>query len=123
MTMINKKLKKLFAEFERAFGARDFEKIGKFYADTVISADPTGIITLSRAEFLMKARTASEFYRSVGQMSLKIISLDEIPISDHYRLLKSAGERRFARRAIRLLRLMIPTSCKKLSENQKSSRL
>jgi hypothetical protein len=86
--MINKKLKKLFAEFEKAIGARDFKKIGELYADTVISAGPNGIITLSRAEFLMKARTASEFYRSVGQTSLKIMSFDEIPISDHYSLVK-----------------------------------
>ncbi len=86
--MINKKLKKLFVEFEKAIGARDFEKIGKLYADAVISAGPNGMIMLSRTEFLMKARAASELYKGVGQTSLKIISLDAIPISDHYSLVK-----------------------------------
>jgi hypothetical protein len=40
----------------------------------------------SKAEFQKEARVASEFYRSIGQTSAKILSLDEIPISEQYSL-------------------------------------
>lgn len=84
--MIDQELKKLFSEFEEAFSALDFEKMAALYTDSFMSAGPTGIITRSKAEYLKEARIASEFYRSIGQTSARILSLDEIPISEQYSL-------------------------------------
>jgi hypothetical protein len=85
---ISASVKKLFAGYEKAFSTLDFEKNAEFFADSFISAGPNGIITRSKAEFLKEARKASEFYKSIGQQSAKIISLDEIPISDQYSMIK-----------------------------------
>ncbi len=60
--------------------------MAELYTDSFMSAGPTGIIARSKAEFLKEARVASEFYRSIGQTSARIISLDEIPISEQYSL-------------------------------------
>ena len=40
--MINPKLKKFFTEFEKAIGAREFEKIGALYTDPFVLANPDG---------------------------------------------------------------------------------
>ncbi len=84
--MMDQALKDLFNTYEKAFSALDFEKIAELYADSFMSAGPTGIIARSKAEFLREARTASEFYRSIGQTSARIISMSESPINEQYSL-------------------------------------
>ena len=81
-------IKRLFAEYEKAFNALDIEKNAKFFADTFISAGPRGAITNSKEEFLREAHKATEFYRSVGQQSAKMLSMDEYPISNEYSMVK-----------------------------------
>ncbi len=81
-------IKKLFEEYEKAFSGLDIEKNAEFFADAFISAGPRGAIAQSKTEFLTKAKQASDFYKSVGQESAKIISADEMPVSDNYSLVK-----------------------------------
>ena len=86
--MMDAKLQKMFEEFEKAFASLDIEKNAEFFADTFISAGPRGTIAQSKSEFLKLANQAAEFYRSVGQTSAKIVSIDEITISKEYSLVK-----------------------------------
>jgi hypothetical protein len=58
------------------------------FADTFISAGPRGAIASSRAEFLKMADQAAGFYRSIGQTSARILSLEETPISNEYSMVK-----------------------------------
>lgn len=77
-------LEKLFTEYEKAFSILDTRKIAEFFADTFMSAGPKGTIAQSKKEYLEKSEQASEFYRSIGQNSAKIISKNFIPISNQY---------------------------------------
>lgn len=52
-------VKKLFDEYEKAFGALDFKRIGEFFADSFLSAGPRGTIASSRAEYLQLSEKAS----------------------------------------------------------------
>ena len=81
-------IKKLFAEYEKAFDVLDVEKQVPFFAEHFISAGPRGSIAQGRDEFAKMASKAAEFYRSVGQTSAKILSMDEIPISDEYSMVR-----------------------------------
>lgn len=81
-------IKKLFAEYEKAFNALEVEKQVPFFAEHFISAGPRGSIAQGRDEFAKMASKAAEFYRSVGQTSAKILSMDEIPISKEYSMVK-----------------------------------
>jgi ketosteroid isomerase-like protein len=81
-------IKKLFAEYEKAFNALDVEKQVPFFAEHFISAGPKGSIAHGRDEFAKMASKAAEFYRSVGQTSTKILSMDETPISSEYSMVK-----------------------------------
>lgn len=78
------KLDELFADYEKAFNQLDIKKNAEFFSDSFISAGPKGIITQNKEEFLSKAKQASEFYRSVGQTSARIISKTFTPLSNLY---------------------------------------
>lgn len=83
---MNEDVKKLFAEYEALFDALDVAGQARLFADTFISAGPRGAIAQSKQEFLKLAEQAAAFYQSIGQTSAKILSLEELPISDHYSL-------------------------------------
>lgn len=69
-------IKTLFTEYEKAFNALEVEKQVPFFAEHFISAGPRGSIAVGRDEFARMASKAAEFYRSVGQTSAKILSME-----------------------------------------------
>jgi hypothetical protein len=82
--MDDPKINELFFEYEKAFNELDIRKTAGFFAETFISAGPKGTITQSKAELLEKAEQAATFYKSVGQTSAKILTMEETPISGEY---------------------------------------
>jgi hypothetical protein len=81
------KLEQLFKKYETAFAKLEFEKIAELYTDTFISAGPKGTIAQNKNDFLGKAKQASEFYKSIGQNSAKILSKKESQISGEYTMI------------------------------------
>ncbi len=81
-------VRKLFEEYEKAFNALEVEKQVPFFAEHFISAGPKGSIAQGRDEFAKMAGEAAKFYRSVGQTSAKILSMDETAISGEYSMVK-----------------------------------
>lgn len=82
-------IKKLFAEYEKAFSELDAKKQARFFSETFISAGPRGAIAQSKDEFLKLAGQATEFYKKVGQTSAKILSAEETTISNEYSMVKT----------------------------------
>ena len=80
------RIKKLFNEYEKAFSALDFKKSAEFFADAFMSAGPKGVIAEDKHEFVKLAAKATEFYKSVGQESARIMGMKETAISDQYSL-------------------------------------
>jgi hypothetical protein len=78
------KLEQFFFEYEEAFNQLNIKKNAELFADTFVSAGPKGTIAQSKEDFLKKAKQASEFYKSVGQTSARIISKRFFPIGDQY---------------------------------------
>jgi ketosteroid isomerase-like protein len=81
-------VKKLFAQYEKAFNALDVEKQASLFAEHFISAGPQGSIALGRDEFARMASKATQFYKSMGQTSAKILLMDETAISKEYSMVK-----------------------------------
>ena len=81
-------VKKLFVQYEKAFNALDVEKQVPLFAEHFISAGPRGSIPQGRDEFARMASKAAEFYRSAGQTSAKILSMEETAISREYSMVK-----------------------------------
>lgn len=82
--MDQKKLEKLFKDYEQAFNKLDIAAIAQHYADTFISAGPKGTIARDKKDFLSWAKQASDMYKSIGQKSARILNKKIIPISDEY---------------------------------------
>jgi len=79
-------IEKLFIEYEKAFNDLDVARSAQFFSDHFISAGPKGTIAQGKDDLVKKAAEATEFYKSVGQKSAKIISKNIIPISNEYAL-------------------------------------
>jgi hypothetical protein len=80
------KVKQLFNEYEKAFSALDFKASAGAFADSFISAGPTGVIAQDKQEFMKLSAQAAEFYKSVGQESARIMGMKETEISKEYSL-------------------------------------
>ena len=77
-------VKKLFADYEKAFDALDIDKQVPLFAETFLSAGPKGTIAQSRKELTAMAKKAAAFYRKVGQTGASIVDMKETAISDQY---------------------------------------
>ena len=120
--MESNSLHELFTEYEKAFAALDIKKSAGFFSDTFISAGPRGAITQSKAEFLKLADQAAEFYKRVGQISAKILSLQETTVSDEYSMVRVHwGGSPSKKQEIILLNLMYRTLSRRSDRNQKLS--
>ncbi len=112
-------IKKLFEEYEKAFSSLDIKKNAEFFADAFISAGPRGAIAQSKLKFLTKAKQASDFYKSVGQESAKIISADEMPVSDNYSLVKVHWGVKFKKTGDRLIEFDVSYLVQKTGQEPK----
>jgi hypothetical protein len=117
--MASEPIQKLFAEYEKLFSALDIEKQAKFFADGFISAGPNGAIAQNKAEFLNMAQQAAEFYKSVGQESAKIISIEEMPISKEYSWVKVHWGATFRKTGNRLIEFDVSYIIQKIEQNPK----
>ncbi len=116
---VSPSVKRLFEEYEKAFSALDVEKSAEFFADSFISAGPNGTITSSKAELLKSASKAAEFYRSVGQKSAKILSLDEVPITEQYSMVKVHWGATFQKTGDKLIEFDVSYLVQKTGEEPK----
>lgn len=87
-SVMNRKIEQLFDQYQKAANTLDFKTIASFYTNSFISAGPKGSVTQSKQAFFDNAETAADFYKKVGQTSIRILSLTEIPISEQYVLAK-----------------------------------
>jgi len=73
-----------FDEYAKNFSALDVKAQAESFADTFISAGPKGTIAQGKQDMINKAEQAAAFYKSVGQAGARIISKQEMPITDQY---------------------------------------
>jgi hypothetical protein len=112
-------IRKLFAEYEKAFAALDISKSAEFFADTFISAGPRGAIARSKVEFLKLSHQAANFYKGVGQTSARILSADEIPISNEYSMIKVHWGVTFKKTGYKLIEFDVTYFVQKTSRDPK----
>jgi len=112
-------IKKLFLDYERAFNALDVEKQVPLFAEHFISAGPRGSIALGRDEFARMANKAAQFYKSVGQTSAKILSMDETAISSEYSMVKVHWGATFKKTGKRLIEFDVTYFIQKIGPEPK----
>ncbi len=87
--MASASVEKLFREYAAAFSKLDIENQVDHFADAFIMAGPKGAVSGSKEEFRKNAAQAVAFYKSVGQSSARLLSIEETPISKDYVIAKT----------------------------------
>lgn len=82
-------IRDFFRKYERHFNDLDFKSESALFADTFISAGPRGVIAQNKAQFVEMGQKAADFYRSVGQKEVKLMAIEETPITAEYTMAKT----------------------------------
>ena len=82
-------IKVFFEGVEQASNTLDLNLIGSQFADQFIFADPNGTRVIEKQKFLPALPKRQEFFKSLGHISTKVLSLEETPIDDQYTMVKA----------------------------------
>ena len=96
MYQVSDIVKKFFEEFER--GSNTFERnlLTLQFSDPFMAAGPDGgIQVVKKDDFLAGISQRQAFFQSIGFQFVKILSLDETPLDDHYVMVKALVHMRF----------------------------
>ncbi len=83
------RIKVFFEGVEKASNTLDLELIDSQFADQFIFADPNGTRIVDKQKFLPFLPKRQEFFKSIGHQSTKVLSLEETPIDDQYKMVKA----------------------------------
>jgi hypothetical protein len=89
-------VKKFFEDFERGSNTFESDLLASQFSDSFMAADPNGGIQVVRKDdFLAGIAKRQAFFHSIGFQFVKIVSLDESRLDDHYVMAKVQWQMRF----------------------------
>ena len=89
---VSSTVKTFFREFDRANNLFDPALLEPHLSDAFAGADPHGgVQVISRSEFLASIGERQEYLETLGFRFVKVVPLEEIPLSEHYLLVKTHG--------------------------------
>ena len=88
MNQASAAIQKFFAEFEQRSNSFENELALQF-SDPFMAADPDGgIQVVKRDDFIAGIAKRQQFFQSIGFQFIKILSIDETRLNDHYIMAK-----------------------------------
>jgi hypothetical protein len=97
MSESNAVINEFFSGYEKANAEFEVETIAAFYADVFMFADPQGVQSVKKEDFVRVLPKRKEFFRSVGLVSSNIESLETSKLDSKYVLVKVVWKMRFER--------------------------
>jgi len=95
MYQVSDKIRAFFEEFERANNAFAPDLLAPLVSDPLVGADPNGVIQMvSKEDYLAGTVKSQEYLQSLGFQFLKVVPVAEIPLTDHYTMVKTKGTMR-----------------------------
>ena len=79
----------IFREYERAISTSDPSKIATQYADVFLFGGPQGVQCVKKDDFLKVIPRRKEYFSSIGLLSSKVISVDELSLDARYLLART----------------------------------
>ena len=79
-----------FEEYEIAIATSDASKIAAHYADTFLFGGPQGVQCVKKDEFLKVIPRRKEYFSSIGLLSSKMTSVEELGLDARYLLARTA---------------------------------
>jgi len=83
------RIRKFFESVEQASTTLDLNLISSQFADQFIFADPNGTRVIEKQKFLPALPKRRDFFKSIGHLSTKVLSLEETQIDDQYTMVKA----------------------------------
>ncbi len=97
MTDLEERVRRFFEEYQTANINFELQRIATSYADVFMFADPKGVRSVKKEDFLKVLPRRKEFFKSLGLISSIIESTDAIELDSHYVLVKTVWKMRFVR--------------------------
>src|SRR5690242_11186529 len=95
MGQVSDGMKAFFAEFERANNAFVPEFLAPLVNDPIVGADPSGAMQVVKKEdYLAGTASSREYLQSLGFQFVKLVPVEEIPLSPLYTMVKVHGTMR-----------------------------
>src|SRR5215212_1378746 len=95
MYPVSDNIRAFFEDFNRANNAFDPTLLAPHVSDPLIGADPNGVTqVISKADYLAGTAQSQAYLQSLGFQFVKAIPVEEIPLSEHYTLVKTKGTMR-----------------------------
>ena len=96
MNQLSVVVKQLFDDFERGSNTFESDLLALQFSDPFMTADPYGVIqVVKKDDFIAGISKRQEIFQSIGFQFVKILSLDETPLDDHYVMVKALVHMRF----------------------------
>lgn len=85
-------VKTFFREFDRANNLFDPALLAPHLSDAFAGADPHGgVQVVNKSDFLASIGERQSYLETLGFRFVKVVPLEEIPLSEHYLLIKTHG--------------------------------
>jgi hypothetical protein len=97
VTDLKANVKQFFEEYQKANIDFEIQRIAASYADVFMFADPKGVRSVKKEDFLKILPRRKDFFKSLGLVSSIIESTDASKLDSHYILVKTVWKMRFER--------------------------
>lgn len=82
-------VREFFEGYERVISNSDASKIAAHYADSFLFGGPQGVQCVKKDEFLKVLPLRKQYFSSIGLLSSKVISVDELSLDARYLLART----------------------------------
>ena len=97
VTDLKAKVRQFFEEYQTANINFEIQRIAAFYADVFMFADPNGVRSVKKEDFLKDLPRRKDFFKSLGLISSSLESAESLEMDSHYVLVKTIWKMRFER--------------------------
>lgn len=95
---VSSTVKTFFRAFDQASNTFDPELLGPHLSDAFAGADPHGgVQVVNKRDFLASIGERQAYLEALGFRFVRVVPLEEVPLSEHYLLVKTHGVMRLER--------------------------
>ena len=95
MNQVSDQIRAFFEEFERANNAFEPDLLAPLVGGSLVGANPNGVLqVVSKEDYLAGTAKSQAYLHSLGFQFIKAVPVEEIPLSEHYTLVKTKGTMR-----------------------------
>ena len=95
MHHVSDTIRAFFEDFSRANNAFAPNLLAPHMGDVLVGADPNGVVQMiSKQDYLAGIVKSQEYLQSLGFRFVTVVPVEEIPLSEHYTVVKTKGTMR-----------------------------